>query len=303
MSASKTSFVEILRAIDDADLDVYEFRMWVHIWRVGTSWESLRTVARKCGMSLGRASKARQSLFDRNMLVYQQRNGKLGLAAVLRSSGEQCSPDEQPQHSNRSPGEQNVHLMNTDVHQVNDSVHQVNAILSMPLEEDLMKGEKNARETTPQSPPVVPSPPLIKTEPRDRTPGGNGYHPPKEPTVPKREPSPEVAAIGAIANALTAVTGVSARLNWDRISALAADLHEAGYTASQITTAYSRQPSAGWHWYTNDWRGRKGDRPTPENVRETIAGATIADVKITKPNAIQRALAAFGTAPHGDNPI
>lgn len=164
--------------------------------------------------------------------------------------------------------------------------------------------EKNAHARTPRPAPAAPPPsskPIVRNEPKDRSPGGMGYELPSEPPRPdKAEQPPETRAIGEMANALTDVTGVSARLNWQRVGGLAEDLYQAGYTAAQILAAYGRQPTAGWHWYTNDWRGRKGDRPTPENVRETIAGATAPTVPITavrKPNAIQRALAAFGPAP------
>jgi len=144
-----------------------------------------------------------------------------------------------------------------------------------------------ARETNPalSTPKNPPSPPIVVTQIADRTPEGfratNGYHPPTEPPTPEpRTPSPEVRAIGEMANAITDVTGVSAKLNWhdpktgSGVGDLAADLVDAGYTAEQVRAHYGREPTAGlWHWYESDWRGKKGDRPRLKEIRETIAGA------------------------------
>jgi hypothetical protein len=45
------------------------------------------------------------------------------------------------------------------------------------------------------------------------------------------------------------------------------------YSAGQIRARYGPDPLAdgSWHWYTDDWRGQRGDMPTPAQVVETIA--------------------------------
>ena len=48
----------------------------------------------------------------------------------------------------------------------------------------------------------------------------------------------------------------------------ASELVRAGLTPEQILAAYS---PGGW-WYARDWRGQKGQRPTPQQVVDT-AGA------------------------------
>lgn len=137
-----------------------------------------------------------------------------------------------------------------------------------------------AREATAQTAAVSPSPLIVKTQSADRTPEGfratNGYHPPEEPPTPEsRTPPPEVQAIGEMANAITDVTGVSAKLNWPDVGGLAEELVTAGYTPEELRTHYGREPTAGglWHWYEADWRGKKGERPRLKEIRETIAGA------------------------------
>lgn len=146
------------------------------------------------------------------------------------------------------------------------------------------RGEETAREPQPQPAKAKTSPPpLVKTQSTDRTPGGRGYLPPQEPPPPKEPPRPaaEVVAVGELANAITEVTGVSARLNWsakDRtgVGDLAEDLHRAGYTAEQIRAHYGpRKVAERWHWYESDWRGKKGDKPRLKEIRETIAGAVV----------------------------
>lgn len=151
-------------------------------------------------------------------------------------------------------------------------------------------------------------PPIVKRDPIDRTPGGNGYRPPQEPEPEpeKRPPSPDVAVVGAMANAITDVTGISARLNWsdpkgngNAVGDLAADLVAAGYTADQVRRHYSKQRTAGaWNWYDQDWRGKKGEVPGLKGIRETIAGATaVAGPVKKKLSQIEQALAMFGNEP------
>lgn len=133
----RPAFTETLRAIDDSDMDVYEFRLMVHIWRVGVSWENTRTLAAKCNMSLGKVYQVQKSLIEKGHLVHQERGGRVGLAVAIRSPHEQtqqldssvCSPDEQE----CSPHEQNVHHMN--------------AILNQPY-----KSTNEDYETTPPEP-------------------------------------------------------------------------------------------------------------------------------------------------------
>lgn len=125
----RPAFTETLRAIDDlSELDVYEFRLLVHLWRVGVSWESVRTLAGKCNMSIGKAYQAQQSLIEKGYLAHQERAGRMGLAVAVGSQSEQeCSPREQtqqvdgsscsPDEHECSPHEQNVHHMNAILNQ------------------------------------------------------------------------------------------------------------------------------------------------------------------------------------------
>lgn len=63
---------ELPNLYDDAELDVYEFRLLAHYKRVGTCTEGLETTAAKCKMSAGKASEVRQSLADKGFINLQR---------------------------------------------------------------------------------------------------------------------------------------------------------------------------------------------------------------------------------------
>jgi len=54
-----------------------------------------------------------------------------------------------------------------------------------------------------------------------------------------------------------------------RLGKAASALLKAEYTPEQVEVVYA---AGGW-WYRQDWRGQRGDPPTPEQVGETIARA------------------------------
>lgn len=63
---------ELPNLYDDAELDVYEFRLLAHYKRVGKCTEGLETTAVKCKFSEGKASEARQSLADKGWIKLQR---------------------------------------------------------------------------------------------------------------------------------------------------------------------------------------------------------------------------------------
>ena len=115
---------ELPNLIDDMDLDPYEYRLYGHYKRVcgaagGTCYQSVRTTAEQCGMSVGKVSETRRSLETKGLIKCQDNeDGTINVTIVdiwpqnfrhystpkeLRCSlgeqkcscGEQkCSPDE-----------------------------------------------------------------------------------------------------------------------------------------------------------------------------------------------------------------
>lgn len=63
---------ELPNLYDDADLDVYEHRLLCHYKRVGECTEGLETTAKKCKMSEGKVSEARQTLSDKGWITLQR---------------------------------------------------------------------------------------------------------------------------------------------------------------------------------------------------------------------------------------
>lgn len=59
---------ELPNLYDDLGLDVYEFRLLAHYKRVGNCFESVVTIAKKCGMSTGKVSETRAALAKRRLI-------------------------------------------------------------------------------------------------------------------------------------------------------------------------------------------------------------------------------------------
>ncbi len=92
-------------------------------------------------------------------------------------------------------------------------------------------------------------------------------------------PISETAAkqqLASMVNALVAATGMSGHLNWGVLAAFAQELIALDYSPEQIARHYNTtngSAAAAWNWYTNDWRGKKGDFPGIPAIRQTISGA------------------------------
>lgn len=83
--------------------------------------------------------------------------------------------------------------------------------------------------------------------------------------VPPKSPTPQQAMV----EALSFVTGFDIKLHGARLGKSASKLVKAGYDSQYIWVHYCDSYQDCW-WYANDWRGQKGEMPTPEQVVETI---------------------------------
>ena len=149
---------------------------------------------------------------------------------------------------------------------------------------------------------AAPPPPIVRTVIPDRTPGrlrASSYLSEPDPPEPDPRPiDPAAIAAGHMANAITDVTGISAKLNKVEVYDCAVALVEAGYTPEQVRLHYGREQYVGrWNWYADDWRGKKGDRPRLKELRETIVGAVehnAAPVVQKQAGPVDRFLAGLG---------
>lgn len=73
--------------------------------------------------------------------------------------------------------------------------------------------------------------------------------------------------------ALLKVCGLSADIPAHVNKAANAAVQLRDFSAGWILDRYSQDPPAGggWHWYSDDWRGQRGDMPDPDQVVATVA--------------------------------
>lgn len=64
--------IELPNLYDDADLDPYEFRLLAHYKRVGNCYQSTKTTAEICKMSVGKVCQARDSLHEKGFIVIDE---------------------------------------------------------------------------------------------------------------------------------------------------------------------------------------------------------------------------------------
>lgn len=116
--------IELPNLVDDFGLDVYAFRLYVHIKRVagaigGQCTQGTSTLAKSCRMSAGRISKAKKDLLDAGLVTITEtpcNGGMLDAISIVdiwaknfEKFAPRCSPDEQgysPDEHRCSCGEQ-----------------------------------------------------------------------------------------------------------------------------------------------------------------------------------------------------
>lgn len=81
------SFIDTLRHLDDAGLDVYQYRLLMHVWRVGECWEGVESLSDKCKMSIGKVSETRRWLVDNGLVEWvTSKNGKRAICLTAAVS-------------------------------------------------------------------------------------------------------------------------------------------------------------------------------------------------------------------------
>lgn len=124
-------FIIVPNLVDDMDLSVYAFRLYVHLKRVagdkGECWQSTATLAMACKMSVGSVSKAKKELikhqliivekmisdhgeFDRHVIhiadIWQRNNDNFAPCPGQPQPVHQVNGTYSPGEQDRSPGEQ-----------------------------------------------------------------------------------------------------------------------------------------------------------------------------------------------------
>lgn len=123
--------IELPNLIDDMELSIYAFRLYVHLKRVagsdGACFQSTKTLAKHCGISIGKIVEAKKELADKGLINIEKRDRTKNETDLITiydiwpqnfafySRIEEGDP---VHHMNtpRSPHEQGVHHMNGGVH-------------------------------------------------------------------------------------------------------------------------------------------------------------------------------------------
>jgi len=129
--------IELPNLIDDLDLSVYSFRLYVHIKRVagangGSCHQGTRKLAEACHMSTGQVSSAKKELLDKGLIAKTTRPSNGGTVDDLTPTDiwqrnyETYNKGVHTVNTLEPETGKGVHTVNTGVHTVNTGVHTVN---------------------------------------------------------------------------------------------------------------------------------------------------------------------------------
>lgn len=138
----------------------------------------------------------------------------------------------------------------------------IRKLKSIILDDAILQNEKSKRAKRKMDTDKMKNGSLQNETPIPETPTKT----PTEKVTPRGDPTPQQVMVGELAR----VTGFDAKMHGGRLGRSASKLVKAGYLPELVEINYS---PGGW-WYMNDWRGQKGEMPTPEQIVETIGRIT-----------------------------
>lgn len=189
---------EIPNMIDDMGLNVYEFRLYVHLKRVagaaGVCWQGTRTLASHCHMSLSSVSAAKVSLAEKGLITITERDRSMGesdlitIVDIWRENFDAYGDDASPVRQANTP----VRDTNTPVRTVNTPVREAN-IRSNPIKNKPIKKEpaENERMNGQPARAAAPADSFIHSASANGDEGGVNALPPEP--IPEADPDPPVA--------------------------------------------------------------------------------------------------------------
>lgn len=235
---------------------------------------SIATIARLAGCHYNTADKRTKAMAAAGQLVVKQGNGKL-LAYNLPFAAERAPADEHPPAPPESQDEmkalrQEIAALREVVSDLADSVKYLHTVVTSsshshhtdftPYQSDYVKEveKKRRRKETPLAP-------LTNT------------------------------AIDQRIKAILDVCGLQADIPQHRREAENAAVQLDSYNAAHIYARYGRGDTPDWNWFRDDWRGQKGQLPTPKQVVQYISQ--------TRPEPVSEPAAnGNGTNGHAPNP-
>lgn len=129
MSNGTPTTAAFFRALDDSALDVYETRFLMRVWRRGTCWEKLQSIADTTGMSVGKASQVRRNLLDNGWLIEVIDNGQVAYQVSIPTVEEvqEVKPIVVDVQEVKSIVAE-FHVVEPDFHEVKPDFHEVSAL-------------------------------------------------------------------------------------------------------------------------------------------------------------------------------
>lgn len=237
--------IELPNLIDDMELSIHAFRLYVHLKRVagseGECFQSTETLAKHCRMSTGMISNAKKELVSKNLIALQKRDRarkETDLITIV---------DLWPENFAAYAAEKRLHVVNPLPVCDDERVHVVKATGSCGEGErvHVVKQKKEPNTT-------------IKKEPNKEEDGAT------RPTTQEKPLTPQQEMFGAICEAVGWDYRVIGEDDTKLIAKTGKILREAGYTAEDIRSFVIDI------WF-KDWRWTKHQQyPTIKSLREGI---------------------------------
>ena len=147
---------DFFRAVDDSDLDVYETRYLMRVWRRKVCWEKVDNIAAAIGVSRRQAYYARASLLDKGWLVEVVADGRVAHSVAIPDCCISACDAQDVQDVHEV-----VHEVHEPVHTVHEVVHEVHALPINRQNEDHTIKFKSAPAPTAAPPTPSTDPELI----------------------------------------------------------------------------------------------------------------------------------------------
>ena len=150
---------DFFRAVDDSDLDVYETRYLMRVWRRKVCWEKLQNISEATGMSIGKASQVKRDLLAKGWLVEVIADGRIAYQVAIPIVAEVHEVKDEF-HEVKEPVVE-FHEVHAEFHEVKPNFHVVHALPINRQNEDHTIKFKSAPAPTAAPPSPSTDPELI----------------------------------------------------------------------------------------------------------------------------------------------
>jgi hypothetical protein len=233
--------------VDDLKLDPCTFRLYSHLKRVagenGKSFQSADTLAKNCNMSTAQISKSKKIL---------------RILGLIRITEKPCGRGK-PSHRITI-----INLWNKTLQNIHDDLKSFLEDKGDPLSSDEIKFYsdliRSYSDLIGKRDDLIGKPGDMNKTPSKKTPL---EIPREEEKEGEKKPPSTRRNLFSIAKALSDVTGMDITKNRGRLFKEAKDYKDE--EVEDILQIYG----PGGAWYSDDWRGKKGERPKLSDIRET----------------------------------